>query len=189
MRKKIILTCLGSILLVSCSNYHQIMKGEGSTSGVLSNYSMSNITVLDKNSPVCIALPKNSTTNHASYLKDFVDISNVINISLRPYTTQSTIYSKYRSEIEGLEFAKDKNCRYVIFPNITSWEDRHTFWTGVPDKISLNIDIFDVNNGELIDHFTIKGRSSNTAGINQKPYELIYHPLKNIFKALYNEHD
>ena len=183
--KRIIAFLSISILLCSCAGQHNITRPINTAVNPVQELNKSNITYLIKGLSVCITLPVNSTDKYTNYLNSATDVMNIIKISLQPYTNKIYMSKKLKNDIEEISFAEKSGCHYIIEPTITKWEDRHTFWTGVPDQVSIMIDIFETQSGEIVDHFMINGRSSHTAPINQKPYDLLYEPLKNVFAMLY----
>jgi hypothetical protein len=185
--KKIIALLPVAILLCSCVGQHRVIRPTNTVLNPVQELSKSNITYLKRDLPVCITMPVNATNKYASYLNIAADIANVMKITLQPYTNKIFISRKERSDIDEISYAEKNGCYYIIEPTISVWEDRHTFWTGVPDKVSIAIDIFETKSGEMIDHFTIKGKSSHMAPINQKPYDLLYEPLRNVFAMLYKK--
>jgi len=55
--------------------------------------------------------------------------------------------------------ANDEAADVLVYPRIVHWSDRMTEWSGIPDRITLRIDVYEVPTGNLINRQEIKASS------------------------------
>ncbi|MCF6766577.1 DUF4823 domain-containing protein [Thiotrichales bacterium 19S3-7] len=190
MKRKIktIVTAVSSAILVSlvsaCSGVHQVVRADGKPLGLQTSPEISQST-----SQRVLILMANDGSDDAQIYKGSGKITTqLIQNVFRPYFKVVKLESLNGSLENQLEMAKSQGYQYIIIPEILQWSDHYTFWTGVPDEVSLNLKIYNTNTQQQIDSFTIKSESSLTPKPNQKPQDLLYQPLKQIAKVMFN-HD
>ena len=107
-------------------------------------------------------------------------LARKIQDTLRPYTTNTEVIRDYRTI---REFTADDLLKYdyVIIPTILQWEDRVTSWSGIADKVTFAIDIYD-RDGTLIQSATLSGRGPNLTFGNAHVGQLLDEPLEGFFK-------
>ncbi|MGE0284337.1 MAG: DUF4823 domain-containing protein, partial [Rhizobiaceae bacterium] len=50
----------------------------------------------------------------------------------------------------ALAAARSKGATYIFQPLILNWEDRATEWSGIPDRITIKMVVYDVSSGKEI---------------------------------------
>ena len=60
----------------------------------------------------------------------------------------------------GFENARSQNFSHYLWPDILHWEERVTEWSGLPDRIEVDIKLIQVNDARTVDSVIIKGTSS-----------------------------
>lgn len=74
---------------------------------------------------------------------------------------------------------------YVRQPVILNWEDRATEWSGIPDKITLKLAVYEVQSGKLITS-TVTSASSKWATFGgDHPQDLLPEPMKRFVTPLF----
>lgn len=85
----------------------------------------------------------------------------------------------------ALSAARERNLDYVLQTRILNWEDRATEWSGIPDKISLNFEIYDTNTGEKVASQTSKASSKWATFGGDHPQDLLPLPIGEFMKAVF----
>jgi len=75
------------------------------------------------------------------------------------------------SEVTSLAAAAD--AEFFVYPQIVHWSDRATEWSGIPDRITLNMTIYDVTTGTVLNRQEIKASSRWATFGGDHPQELL----------------
>jgi hypothetical protein len=86
---------------------------------------------------------------------------------------------------DALEHARELACDYVAFPTILQWKDRPTEWTGVRDRLKLQIDLVSVTSREVVRTSTIEGVSRWMTDGDDAPQDLIADPVDKFVRGLF----
>ncbi|MBQ4488863.1 MAG: DUF4823 domain-containing protein [Ruminobacter sp.] len=80
------------------------------------------------------------------------------------------------------ELREKKDVDYLIFGNINNWEDHATEWNGIPDRINIDIKLYDVASGNVLaeEHFMSSSKWATFGG--DHPQDLLAKPIIDIFK-------
>ena len=84
-----------------------------------------------------------------------------------------------------LEHARQVGSDHVAFPTIIEWKDRPTEWTGVRDRLALQIDIIDAATGETIRTTKIHGTSRWMTDGGDAPQDLLIDPVDKFVRSLF----
>jgi hypothetical protein len=179
---KIFIVSIFTILLVGCAGQYNIIESSGN---MPLDSGQARLIMLDKNLRAYVTIPQNGKDKYKEYPRSGKEVAEVIQSVFATHLKQVNIASSHQDDIANIQRAKQGGFSYLIDPTINEWSDNYTFWTGVPDKVSVGINIFDVATGDLLDHFTINSTSSLTPSINQKPYDLLYAPLNQISAKIF----
>ena len=63
--------------------------------------------------------------------------------------------------------------RYLVVPRIIHWEDRATNWSGVADKVKIELAVVDTTNGKTVKRVMFKANSSFYTLVNNPPEQLL----------------
>ncbi|MDP3329973.1 DUF4823 domain-containing protein [Parvibaculum sp.] len=85
----------------------------------------------------------------------------------------------------ALSTAREKNLDYVLQTRILNWEDRATEWSGIPDKLSLNFEIYDAATGERVASQTSKASSKWATFGGDHPQDLLPLPIGEFMKTVF----
>jgi len=77
------------------------------------------------------------------------------------------------SQDEAMELARAAGAGFLVYPEIRHWSDRATEWSGVPDRITLDIRIYDVSTGSVINRQKIRASSRWATFGGDHPQELL----------------
>jgi hypothetical protein len=86
---------------------------------------------------------------------------------------------------DALEHARELACDYVAFPMILEWKDRPTEWTGVRDRLKMQIEIVAVASREVALTSTIEGVSRWMTDGGDAPQDLMTDPVDKFVRSLF----
>lgn len=86
---------------------------------------------------------------------------------------------------ESLEQAKQQKIDLLVCPEITHWEDRNTPWSGIRDKVGINIRIIDVNTKQVINDADLYGTNNWFTFVDNKPDVLVPNMVQKYTDLLY----
>ena len=166
-----------------------LLFGCASQKSIISNFgndgSAKSLVQLDPNKTIYITFPSAKLNQNISTPAYALKVSEAIQKAFEPYVKNIGVAKRSQTDLVNLQRAKQGGYVYLVEPTIDKWSDNRTFWTGVPDEVEIEIDVFDTATGELVDHFDITGTSSLMPSINFKPYELLSEPLNRISAQLF----
>ena len=62
---------------------------------------------------------------------------------------------------------------FLVYPEIVHWSDRVTEWSGIPDRITLNVEIYEIATGTVLNRQEIKASSRWATFGGDHPHELL----------------
>lgn len=110
-------------------------------------------------------------------------VSSIIKLELQQYAGEITIY-KNKITIDDFSATELSGIEYIVVPEILHWEDRATAWSGLPDKIEIQISTYDPNKN-MLNSTVISGKSASMTLGSTDPSELIEEPVKTYLKTLF----
>jgi len=162
-----------SVLLVSCADSHQIMKTSTSTAK------------LEKTASAYISVPRDGPYGHINYTGSGATTAQIMLLAFSRYLNRVETGNTYQSYDDALNYAKENNFAYLVFPSILAWEDRATEWSGLPDKVAVKILVVRVSNGTTLDAAIIKGKSGLATFGGDHPQDLLTKPVDKYVKSLF----
>ena len=106
-----------------------------------------------------------------------------------------TAFSKFASSATVISDCKDLQClsrqqaagsfSYLVVPQILHWEDRATEWSGIPDRIEVELRVFDGETLLEVGATVLSGKSKWATFGGDHPEDLLPEPLSNYVKTLY----
>ena len=78
---------------------------------------------------------------------------------------------------EGEAQAGARGFTHYVHPTILHWEDRNTEWSGKRDKISIQLQVVEIESGNIIDATMLDGKSKLATFGGDHPEELLAKPL------------
>jgi hypothetical protein len=162
------------LLLIGCSDTHQLVRFEGSGPTV------------SKDATAYIVLPKDGIYGSIIYQGSGMTVAQAVEKAFTPYLREIKIASRREPLKTALSSAHTLGFDYVIEPEIVHWEDRNTGWSGRPDVASIKLSIVDVASGMVIDSAELGGTSKVMSWSLEHPEDLLPKPLAdyaaNLFK-------
>jgi hypothetical protein len=74
---------------------------------------------------------------------------------------------------KAIEAASSAGADFLVYPQIVHWSDRATEWSGIPDRITLNMSIYDVGTGTVLSRQEIKASSRWATFGGDHPQDLL----------------
>ncbi|TNF69498.1 MAG: DUF4823 domain-containing protein [Gammaproteobacteria bacterium] len=183
---KIIVGAISSVILAgllsACSGMHQVVRSDGKSLKAQSSPEIAQAL----SQRVLIVVAKDGFDDDQTYKGSGKVTTQLIQSIFKPYFKVVQVGQLSGSLEDQLKKAQSEGYQFIIVPKILKWSDHYTFWTGVPDEVNLSLKIYNTKKRQQVDGFTIKSESSLTPKPNQKPQELLYQPLQQIAKAMFN---
>ncbi|MFT6836400.1 MAG: hypothetical protein ACJA0H_002450, partial [Francisellaceae bacterium] len=180
--KSLILFILFSIL-AGCATSKSII----TTNTNLSAQKSTDIIQLNKSSKISVFVPEDGFDLDGSgeIIKGSgLQAANVVTEVLSKYFTHVQEVTNIKDLNSEIKSARAKGYNYIVYPKILAWTNHYTFWSGIPNKIEVNLRIYDIKKKHIIDSFTIKSESDLLEQPGETTKDLLYQPLSNIANRL-----
>jgi len=141
-------------------------------------------SMLDPNSGILISVPKDGFYETRTYTNSGRMTANAFNAA----------FSKKAPKVEVVDNCHGENCLnnidaqkygYYVEPNILHWEDRNTEWSGKPDRIEIQIVIFDTRTKQQLANSSYTGKSKWGTFGGDHPQDLLQEPTEKYVNSLY----
>jgi hypothetical protein len=86
---------------------------------------------------------------------------------------------------DSIAHARRIGADFVAFPSILEWRDRPTEWTGVRDRLKLQIDIVEATSGDVVRTTKIEGVSRWMTDGGDAPQDLLADPVDKFVRSLF----
>lgn len=139
---------------------------------------------LDRNSGVLISTPKNGFYDQTEYESSGRMTANEIRRAFSKNSRKVSITTDCEGE-SCLDTIDSSAYGYYIQPIILHWEDRATEWSGIPDKLEIQIIIFDIKTKKEIANTTFSGKSKWVTLGGDHPQDLLAEPVNKYVESLY----
>ena len=141
---------------------------------------------LNRNQSLYVMLPENGYYG----AKEYKFSGNTVQKNLvRAFQRYSVADVKASSNInsiqESLVEAKQEKIDLLICPEITHWEDRNTPWSGIRDKVGINVRVIDVNTQQVINDADLYGTNNWFTFVNNRPDVLVPDMIQKYTDLLY----
>ena len=141
-------------------------------------------SMLDVNSGVLISVPKDGFYESRIYTNSGRMTANAFNAA----------FSKKVSIVDVIDSCHGENClnsidiqkyQYYVELNILHWEDRNTEWSGKPDRIEIQIVVFDTRTKQELVNSSYTGKSKWGTMGGDHPQDLLQEPTAKYVNSLY----
>jgi hypothetical protein len=146
------------LFLCSCSVTQKVQNDEMLESGPLST-----------NQKVYIALPNNGQFNNIVYGNSAAITQHALKDALGKYNTKIALADEHTTPKSAIAEASAANAKYLFYPTIQHWEDRNTPLSGISDKITIEIKVFERGKNEAVVLSTLSAASPYGAVVNNPP--------------------
>jgi hypothetical protein len=137
-----------------------------------------------KDDSVVIATPDNGFYETTEYRSSGRMTALAVRSSFSKYSRNVTV----ESDCKKLKCLKDKyprEYRYYVVPEILHWEERATEWSGRPDRIEVQLIIFEYGSWREIASTHIKAKSKWLTFGGDHPQDLLAKPINDYVTKLY----
>ena len=132
-----------------------------------------------------VTLPEDGRYQDTVYSGSGYMTAQAMSEALAPYANKTFQASAVETLEEALEKARQGNFQYLFNTKILHWEDRATEWSGIPDKITLRMEVYDVASGEKLASEISKASSKWATFGGDHPQDLLPIPAEAFVKQLF----
>lgn len=140
---------------------------------------------ISSESTIYIGLTEDGKYGSTIYDKSGEMTQNAIKLALMRHIRNIMEGSKTESFNESLKSAKYNGFEYLIYPTILHWEDRATEWSGLSDKIEIQISVTDTKTEREMSAVRIKSNSSWWTFGGDHPQDLLEKPISKYIDSLF----
>ncbi|MGN0022702.1 MAG: DUF4823 domain-containing protein [Elusimicrobiaceae bacterium] len=163
--------------------------------------------LLQSEQKIFVALPKDGAFGHIDYINSGRDVQQSFYDNFLRYTDQ-VILAKVELSIDEAKSQAlkqnadilvypvishwedrnngiNQNVGILVYPVISHWEDRNTPWSGLRDKVRINITVYSVKDGRTLDKTTMYATNNWLAFVNANPQNRLKTIIDPYVKALY----
>ncbi len=165
------------LALTGCSDTHSVKRVDGRAA------------VLDPTASAYVSVPMDGRYGQTVYpgsgKRTAFEVTRAFSPRLEKTTQARGTGTAGQDKDGALEKAKAGGYTYLIYPVILHWEDRATEWSGIPDKITVEISVIDVATGAVLDSARIEGKSKWATLGGDHPQDLLEKPLTDYARTLF----
>lgn len=85
----------------------------------------------------------------------------------------------------AIQHARDYEYEYVAIANLLKWQDRPTEWTGVRDKLQVQVDLISVATGQVLRTTTFDAKGKWMTDGGEAPQDLLAEPIDKFVRSLF----
>lgn len=162
-------------LMLGCADTHELVRNNP----VISNQKFSG------GDSFYIAVPRDGIYGSKTYQGSGATTTQILMSSFAKRARNVQIDRLYKPFEKSLLAAKQANLKYLVYPTILEWEDRATEWSGIPDRVSVKVEIVTVSNGQTIESAVVKGKSGLATFGGDHPQDLLPKPIDEFVASLF----
>lgn len=166
---------LGFLLTISCAHSYDMTSDTGSKPDLK----------LSKQASFWVAVPEDGRFETQVYAGSGATTAMAVATALSEYVEVVEVGKAGDSTEQNLAGARSGNLDYVIEPVIVSWEERATEWSGLPDRISIRLQVIDAKSGKTLNSTVIVGTSRWLTLGGDHPQDLLPAPLGEYAEAIF----
>jgi len=141
-------------------------------------------TKLDSSLPVLISIPKDGSFGNNNYTNSGRMTANAVKSAFVKHVSQVDISENCQgntclSEADSIKYG------YYVKPVILHWEERNTEWSGKPDRIEIQLVIYDTVTRKIVASSSFSGKSKWATLGGDHPQELLPKPTDAYVETLY----
>jgi hypothetical protein len=158
------------------------------TTGCAATYKTSDLkpiaSKLDSSLGVLISIPNDGSYGEKQYPNSGRMTANAVRAA----------FAKYTDTVDTTDDCQGDTCLseayiikygYYVNPIILHWEDRNTEWSGKPDRIEIQLVIYDAVTRLVVASSSIAGKSKWATFGGDHPQELLPEPVNGYVETLY----
>lgn len=165
---------LVSILIAGCADTHEFVR-----------HGTSPANKLDPAASFYISVPNDGIYGAKTYRGSGLMTTQVLLAAFSKRARNVQAERSYQSFDDSLRMAKQAGQTYLVFPTILEWEDRATEWSGIPDRVSIKVEVVQVASGQTVESAIINGKSGLGTFGGDHPQDLLPKPVDDFVSTLF----
>ena len=158
------------------------------TTGCTATYKHSELkpitTSLDGTLAVLISTPQDGWYENTQYRNSGKMTANAMRAAFSKYTSVVDVTTLCHGD-DCLTGIDTKRYGYYVQPEILHWEERATEWSGKPDRIEIQLVVFDTETKSELTNSTFTGKSKWATFGGDHPQDLLIDPTNQYVETLY----
>lgn len=138
-------------------------------------------------SQIYVITPEDGHYQNHTYAESGRATAQALFTSLSKVTNKIEISSAPESIDVALVSARSRKSAYVFQPLILNWEDRATEWSGIPDRITIKVIVYDAGDGKDITSIMARSSSKWATFGGDHPQDLLPRLMNEFIKQLFYE--
>ena len=134
---------------------------------------------------IYVALPEDGLDDKEPVASSGKRTALAIRDAFNRHTKYVTVATVPETLPDAIEHARNIAADHVVYPTILAWKDRHTEWTGIRDRLDLQIDVVDAGSGQTIRTSKIQGTSKWMSDGGEAPQDLLAEPVETFVRSLF----
>lgn len=122
---------------------------------------------------IYISLPKDGIYQNIKYEYSGQQVQHSFFEAFSRHSDDVILGEKVQNLTEAKKTAADIHAQILVYPVITHWEDRNTPWSGLRDKVRINVQVYDIGTGAMIDKTSLYATNRWLALVNAAPSNLL----------------
>ena len=164
-----------AVLLLGCVHTYEMHSQGGDTPGIR----------LDRETSFLVGVPEDGRFETQVYAGSGLMTTQAVVAALSAHPRIVRAAKAPGSIKENLAAARSEHLKYLVQPTILHWEERATEWSGMPDRISLRLELIAVASEETLDSTVLSGKSRWATFGGDHPQELLPEPLRRYANAIF----
>jgi hypothetical protein len=140
---------------------------------------------IPRSASVYVAMPEPGRYVRQQYPNSGAQTQAAIISALKPHVAKVQAGGAPEEDDATLVSARAAGASHAVVPKIKHWEERATEWSGRPDRITIDIRIFDVASGEVVDAAEVSGKSRWLTFGGDHPQDLLPRAVGDYFAAVF----
>jgi succinate dehydrogenase/fumarate reductase flavoprotein subunit len=140
---------------------------------------------LDRAAGVYVITPQAGSYGAARYPDSGRHVAQAAHAALAKYTNKVTVGREPETIDSARRKAQAAGAAYVFEPTILNWEDRATEWSGLPDRITIKMVIWNAKTGSEVASTLARASSKWATFGGDHPQDLLPELMANFVDRLY----
>ena len=157
-------------------------------SGCVHTYKRSDLHALsaplDPTKNVLVSVPKDGRYEDIHYQNSGQMTANAVRAAFAMYAPKVDVTNNCDAA-DCLKGIDSKSYGYYVKPEILHWEDRATEWSGRPDRVEVQISVYDALTKEEVASSSYSGKSKWATFGGDHPQDLLAEPTEDYVSSLY----
>lgn len=139
---------------------------------------------LDSSEGVLISVPEDGWYGNTQYKNSGRMTANAVRAAFSKHATLADIAKSCKRE-QCLQNIDTQKYGYFVKPVILHWEERATEWSGKPDRVEIQIVVYDTDTKDELANASYTGKSKWATFGGDHPQDLLPEPTNEYVKSLY----